>query len=356
MSRSRSLVRGTLLAAILLAAVGCSDSVDDAGSTTGGTVAPTAVTTALHSAPPSSPYPVGESVHGIDVDGVRRNFLVYVPADMDRPRAVVFVLHGGGGEGLGVANVDEHPLSVFRAVADRENFVVIYPEGLPANDRRGLLGWVDCRADNTVSGGADDIGFLTTLVESFRDAYRLPASSIFMAGGSNGAQMTQAFAFHHSEMLGAVASSSGSLPEVPRPGPCTDGPAQPIPILLVHGTDDTQMPYDGGCVANLGGACSRGRVVSAEATRDRWLSINGLSGASPVATTLDLDPNDAGIANRFDYPGPTPVEWWRLDGAGHTGASRRVLIESNRIIGSQNRDIEFAEVAWDFFEQFLPPG
>lgn len=62
-----------------------------------------------------------------------------------------------------------------------------------------------------------------------------------------------------------------------------------------------------------------------------------------------------GAAHRFVYAGPTPVEWWRLDGAGHTGPSRTVLIASNRIAGTQNRDIEFAEVAWALFEQRLPP-
>lgn len=301
----------------------------------------------------STAYPTGESLLLVDVDGVRRSFLIYVPAGVEQPRAVVVVLHGGGGEGIGVAEVGKHPLSAFRTVADREGFVVVYPEGLPANDLKGLLGWVDCRADNTVSSGADDIGFLAAVVASVGDVYGLPPSSMFMVGGSNGAQMVQTFAFHHPELLGAVASSSGSLPVNPLPGPCSDGPSQPISILLIHGTADTQMPYAGGCVANLGGNCNRGRVVSAEATRDRWLAINGLSGVSPVETTVDVDTSDGGAAHRFVYDGPTPVEWWRLDGAGHTGASRAVLIDSNRITGTQNRDIEFAEVAWAFFEQHL---
>jgi polyhydroxybutyrate depolymerase len=131
---------------------------------------------------------------------------------------------------------------------------------------------------------------------------------------------------------------------------------RPIPILLTHGTADTQMPYDGGCVANVGGACNRGRVLSAEATRDRWLTINGLGDATPVETTVERDASDGGAAHRFTYTGPAPVEWWRLDGAGHTAPSRTVRVEPNRFTGTQNGDIEFAEVAWTFFEQRLPPG
>lgn len=340
---------------LIASCVACSGGTGRTGESPLTSVVSTS-TTGSASVPSSTAYPTGESFLVVDVDGVRRSVLVYVPSGVEQPRAVVVVLHGGGGEGLGVAEVGKHPLSVFRTVADREGFVVVHPEGLPANDRDGRRGWVDCRADNTVSSDADDVGFLAAVVASVGEVYGLPPSSMFMAGGSNGAQMVQAFAFHHPELLGAVASSSGSLPANPLPGPCSDGPSQPIPILLVHGTADMQMPYDGGCVANLGGNCNRGRVVSAEATRDRWLAIVGLSGVSPVETTVDVDTSDGGAAHRFVYEGPTPVEWWRLDGAGHTGASRTVLIDSNRITGTQNRDIEFAEVAWAFFEQHLVPS
>jgi polyhydroxybutyrate depolymerase len=302
----------------------------------------------------AGPSPVGLSTHTITVGQVSRTYLVHVPAQPGSPRAAVLVLHGGGGEGLGVADAGEHPLSVFRTVADREGFVVVYPAGLPAADRQGLAGWVDCRADNAVSSGADDVGFLAALVERIGAEYALPASRIFMAGGSNGAQMTQAFAFHHPEMLGAVASSAGNLPETPLPGPCTDGPSQPIPILLLHATADTQMPYEGGCVANLGGGCRRGRVVSAEATRDRWLAVNGLAGVAPVETVVEIDPADGGAAHGFSFAGPAPVEWWRLDGAGHTVSSQTVLVGANPVTGIQNRDVEFAEQAWSFFEAVLP--
>ena len=255
-----------------------------------------------------------------------------------------------------MADEGQHPLSVFRAVADREGFVVVYPEGLPARDRAGNRGWVDCRADNTVASGADDIAFLAALVERVRTELGLSAGQVFMAGGSNGAQMTHAFAFHHPELLGAAATGAGSLAESPLPGPCATGPSRPLPIVILHGTDDTQMPYDGGCVADLGGACNRGRVVSADATRDRWLTINGLVGVEPTATMVEDDPDDAGPANRFVYAGEAPVEWWRLDGAGHTVPSRTVLVATNRFTGAQNRDIEFAEVAWAFFAARLPSG
>ncbi|MCA3161487.1 MAG: serine hydrolase, partial [Burkholderiales bacterium] len=48
------------------------------------------------------------------------------------------------------------------------------------------------------------------------------------------------------------------------------------------------------------------------------------------------------------------LQWWRLDGAGHTVSSQIVLKDSTPVTGIQNRDIEFAEVAWAFFKSRLP--
>ena len=153
--------------------------------------------------------------------------------------------------------------------------------------------------------------------------------------------------------VAAVAASAGNLPQNPKAGACSGVPTRRVPILMAHGTADVPMPYAGGCVANFGGACNRGRVISAQATRDWWLNANGLSGVSPTQTVVDLDTTDGGPANRFAYAGTAPVEWWRLNGAGHTVASRTVLVSSSAERGVQNRDIEFADVAWAFFKSRL---
>jgi polyhydroxybutyrate depolymerase len=179
--------------------------------------------------PATPPFPVGQmSDQTIVVGGVTRQFRVHVPAGTTTPKAVVFVLHGGGGEGLDVSVLGQHALSVFRTVADREGFVVVYPAGLPANDAQRLVGWVDCRADNTVASAADDIGFLAALVERVRAAYGLTSARLFMTGGSNGAQMTHAFAFHRADLVGAVATGAGSLPVTPKAGACTSGPSRTV--------------------------------------------------------------------------------------------------------------------------------
>lgn len=300
--------------------------------------------------PPPPPYPAGLSDATITVNGTTRNFRIHVPGSASL-KAIVLVLHGGGGSGTTIAD-GGFPTSVFRTVADREGFVVVYPEGLPAAD--GGPAWADCRGDSAVASNADDIRFLDALIERLRMEFTLEAWRVFMTGSSNGGLMSMAYAFQRPAGVGAIATASANLPLNPKPGACTSGPPQPVPILMTHGTADPQMPFAGGCVANFGGACSRGQVVSTEATLQRWLQINGLQSIAPVTSTVDLYPDDAGPARRFDYAGAPPVQWWRLDGAGHTAPSRIVPIGFDFLVGPQNRDIEFAEVVWEFFAARLP--
>ena len=297
-------------------------------------------------------YPPGLSADTLQVGGVTREFRVYTPSNLtSAPKALVFVLHGGGGAGLNIANPGAHPLSVFRNVADQEGFIVVYPGGLPAKD--GSPGWDDCRSDNQTSSGADDLGFLNALIERLRAQYGMPVTRVFMAGGSNGAQMTLSYAIAGAANVGAIATSNGNLPQNPKSGACSAPPPRRLPVLMAHGTADPAMPYAGGCVANLGSDCLRGRVISAEATRDVWLSANGLAEISPVQTVFDANKTDPGPANRFAYAGGSPVEWWRMDGGGHPVSSRIVLVASSPASGPQNRDVEFAEIAWNFFNRSL---
>jgi polyhydroxybutyrate depolymerase len=299
------------------------------------------------------PYPAGVTDIPIPF-GSGRQARLYVPAlaMTQPPRALIVVLHGGGGEGLSVSEPGNHPLAEFRTVADREGVVVVYPEGSATRD--GRLGWTDCRSDNLQASSDDDLGFLRTVVELLTIDYGLPAERVFMAGGSNGAQMTLAYAAVAPESIAAIATSNGNLPENPLPGPCATEPSQPMPALIAHGSADTVMPFAGGCVANLGGGCSRGRVVGAEATRDAYLRRNGLIGVAPTNETFESDPNDAGTADRFLYDGIHPVVWWRMNGAGHPVASKVVETATTAISGAQNRDVEFAEIAWTFFATQLP--
>lgn len=296
------------------------------------------------------PYPVGLSNQQITVNNVIRNFRIHRPKG-DSPAALVLIFHGGGGLGTGVADEGAHPLWVFRTLADSQNFVAIYPEGSP--DIQSNPGWNDCRNDDTSGSQGDDITFLKALVDKLSSEFKLPASKIFVAGTSNGALMAYRFVFHFSSSFRAVAISAGNLPAVPESGACASGPAAPMPIMITYGTSDPAMPVSGGCVVNTGGQCNRGTVISQQSTVDFWLQKNGLTAAQPDVTTFDLNTTDAGNINKHIYNGVNPVVIFWMNQAGHSVPSKTVLIQPSSSSGVQNRDIEFAEEAWNFFKTYL---
>jgi poly(3-hydroxybutyrate) depolymerase len=63
--------------------------------------------------------------------------------------------------------------------------------------------------------------------------------------------------------------------------------------------------------------------------------------------------NDGGGVIKTVYLGTHPVVSFKLLNAGHTVPSRTVVTPNSAAQGTQNRDIEFAVEAWQFFAQFL---
>ncbi|MFN9804186.1 MAG: alpha/beta hydrolase family esterase [Bacteroidota bacterium] len=298
----------------------------------------------------SFPYPEGLSTQTIQVNNLSRKFLVYRPVGLTKPLAVVMVLHGGGGAGLDVAQPGAHPLSVFRNVADTARILVVYPEG--STDSQGNPGWNDCRNDDQSGAQGDDLSFLQQLMARLSQEMGLTANNMYLTGTSNGALMTFSYAFNFPTTIKAIAVSSGNLPLSPAPGACSNGSTIPLPILLTHGTLDPAMPADGGCVANLGGACNRGRVVSQSATLNYWLQRNNLAIVTPIVTTFNVNTNDAGNVEKRVYTGAFPLVYYVLNGAGHAVPSLSVFSATTAASGAQNRDIEYATEVWKFFTGF----
>lgn len=295
------------------------------------------------------PYPEGMSTNFITVNGISRKYLVYRTIGLSQVKSVVIVLHGGGGAGLTVADPGTHPLSVFRNVADTAKFLLVYPEG--STDIQGNPGWNDCRGDDLTGSQGDDLNFLKQLNTKIATELKIGPSNMYLTGTSNGALMTFSYAFFYPQTIGAIAVSSGNLPLNPDPGPCTIGSLVPLPVMITYGTLDPAMPADGGCVANLGGNCNRGRVISQSATLQYWLQRNGLANTIPSVTSFDVTPNDAGIVEKKIYAGLHPLVYYALNGAGHAVPSRTVFTSTTTASGAQNRDIEYATEVWQFFRQ-----
>ena len=101
----------------------------------------------------------------------------------------------------------------------------------------------------------------------------------------------------------------------------------------------------------------RGSVYSFFETVDTWRKWNGLQEAN--ATTrqlLDRDRSDGSVIIEHSWDtsnNSSAVIALEMKGAGHTEPSRVAKINRllTRIQGKQNRDIEMADIVWEFFSR-----
>ncbi len=307
----------------------------------------------LNGCKPPSPqggYDTGLFRRYLDVDGTMRRYAVYIPENIENISVpLVFELHGGGVyiEDMTGESGHKTPYKLWMELAEREKFIVVYPEGL--NGAYGKPTWNDCRADSRVSSMADDVRFIDLLIEEISSQYRINRDKIYVSGTSNGGFMAQRLGIELHDKIAAVASVVASKPAVSE---CSDPLA--LPVLFMFGTDDNHMPYDGGYLGNPPNP-EHGSVTPAEECIAYWVHINRTDTIPVYHLYPDLDPNDGGRVERFVYGdgiNGAEVVFYKLNGAGHSAPSIRERYSAlfEQYFNKQNHDIETTDEIWAFFK------
>jgi polyhydroxybutyrate depolymerase len=267
------------------------------------------------------------------VNGEDRAYLLYVPSGYRsaRPAPLVLVFHGAGGRAQGFAR---H--TGFSGVAEREGFVVAYPQGL---QRR----WNDGRGNGTPH---DDVGFVRALVDTLQRELGVDPRRIYATGISNGAMFAYRLACDLPGVLAAIAPVAGALPTQLAPG-C--GHTQPVSVMAFQGTADPLVPYAGGGVARR-----RRSVLGAERSIAFWGEIDGCTGQP----STELEPDrvrDGTRVRRLEYAGcreGRAVVLYTIEGGGHTWPGGPGV---GLIVGRVSRELDATQVIWSFFAAHARP-
>lgn len=173
-------------------------------------------------------------------DGLTRHALVHLPPGFrpGAPTAVVLAFHGGAGDAAYMADDARYGLI---SLADRENFVIVFPSGYSRFPRGKLATWNagDCCGDAR-DRQIDDVGFVRALLQQLGRQIPITPQRTFAMGMSNGAMMSYRLACEMSDAFRAIAAVAGTEAV----SQCR--PTQPVGILHIHARDDTHVRFDGG--------------------------------------------------------------------------------------------------------------
>lgn len=273
------------------------------------------------------------SARSLDHDGLKRSYSLYVPKALARysgPRPLVLVLHGGGGSSR---EVRYSTRGRFETLAEQNGFLVVYPEAV---SRIWDTGGGQISAN--LRQRSDDAGFLVAAIEAVARDYPVDRARIFATGVSRGGMESYALACTRPGLIRAIAPVAMPLPEASAQD-CARG--APLGFLLVHGTADPFVPYQGGPI-NLGRR-DRDRVRSAEETVALFARRNGCSGTVTERIGSIRHEDKTGCA--------APTGFYSVVGGGHGWPGGRKVMPGGRA-GPVNTDISSPDVIWAFFSRF----
>ena len=273
--------------------------------------------------------PVSETLKS---GGDLRNYWLVSPEGIDRakPAPLLLVLHGSAGSGEDMMKVTQRG---FERLADKEKFVLVYPDAL---ERR----W------NDQGGMVDDVGFLLTIVDKLVADGLVDKTRVYVTGISNGGMMAQRLACEQADRIAGIATVAGGLPE---PLQATCKPTRPLPVLVIHGTEDPIVPWAGGAVA---GFEDFGKVLSARETAKFWAANNRCGDGGVIATEPDRDPKDGTRVKMEVFascPAGAAVKLAAIEGGGHTWPGGYQYLPE-RFIGKTSQDVDANTLIWNFFK------
>ncbi len=275
-------------------------------------------------------------------DGRERYYILHQPSGQTShpgKRPLLLVLHGGGGTNQNMLRLTD---SRFNALADRDGFYVVYPQGIDKS-------WNDGRPDN-ISGahrkGIDDVGFLQALIADLSTRYPIDERRIFVTGISNGGLMSFQLACSQPDTIRAIAPVTAQIPVAITPLCTADST---VSLAVFNGTEDPLVPYNGGQIKAF--RRKRGAVLSTDETIRIWRQKNR---CSPQATTTQLaDRADDGTrVTKIEYDlceDESKVVLYRIDGGGHTWPDGLQYLPE-WLVGRTTRDINGCDEIWGFFK------
>ncbi len=273
----------------------------------------------------------GETIERrVRVGAVERSYEIDLPSRASRADALpaVIVFHGGGGSAQGTRKQTR-----MSAKGEAVGFIAVYPQGSGPFAAR-LLTWnaVTC-CGRAMHQRVDEMAFVRALLDDLQAVANVDRARIYATGISNGGMMAYRVACELADRFAAIAVVAGEMTTL---DDCR--PARPMPVLVIHGTADRNLPYDGGVGA---AALAPHQARSVAAAVEFWRRSDACAGEgqtvrSGAVTRLTFAPCADGSA----------VELVTIEGGGHSWPGGDRLA---RFLDPPSPALDATDEIWRFF-------
>jgi polyhydroxybutyrate depolymerase len=278
----------------------------------------------------------------IVVDNRERQYLVHLPPSFNVKKnlPVIFAFHGGGGEYK--KTIRYYNLN---GLADDNGYIVVYPNAL---NKAWSMHGVSSRMKN-IDNDVDDVKFISTLLDYLIANYKADSGHVFSTGISRGGIFSLFLAWQLSDRITAIASVCASIPLA-----IADEYTfkHPTPVLLINGTEDPLINYNGGAGKFNGrnAGSQTALMLPTEELVSKIVTLNNCNAKAVTTNLPDTDLHDGCRATDYLYAcKDASVEFIKVINGGHTWPGGFQYLPK-MIIGKTCKDFTAEEKVFAFFK------
>jgi polyhydroxybutyrate depolymerase len=280
----------------------------------------------------------------ININGIERNYVLKYPDayDHNSKLPLVIALHGGGSNWQKF-NKGTTKLTLQKA-ADHQQVLLIFPAGKDQHWNDGRKG--GHKKNQAGKRKYDDIAFISRLIDLAIADYQVDADKVFITGMSNGGFMAIRLAMELPAKVSAVAAVAAQMSANIEHINLT----QPLSFMLINGTGDPIVPFDGGEMKPFKFSKSKGLLLSSAATVNYFVKHNHCQRPAKKQTQDNrrFDKTSLLIKSYTECADNSRVEFITVRGGGHTWPGGKQYLPVG-IIGRLSREIDASAEIMAFF-------
>jgi polyhydroxybutyrate depolymerase len=274
----------------------------------------------------------------LNSQGHKWQYVLHVPPQYNprKPTPLVLILHGFGGNGRAVLNLDG-----WKNKANVSGFIAVAPNGLPAQPllpKKTRVWNTGGIPPSNPRSKIDDVKFFSTLLDNLESNLNIDKKRIYVTGHSNGGSLTFLLGAKLSNRLTAIAPVSGPLllknPQLTRP----------IPTLYIIGKSDPIVPFAGGETELPWGVKRNTPPVMTFLAN--WAMAMG---CRPQPQSLKSNNNFEVISYNGCEKNSKFIAYF-INGQGHAWPGGHSELPTS-VTGPSTNKLNATEVIWDFFQQ-----